>query len=103
MASTVFDCLLRVLAKRSEAMIATDSSTPTSTALKDRFSAVIFDMDGVIVDSELSLVDFFKQHCEENLGRTCIHIPRTVLGAVVHLIQPALMLEGIAILLCCIM
>ena len=40
-------------------MIATDSSTPTSTALKDRFSAVIFDMDGVIMDSEPRHVQAF--------------------------------------------
>lgn len=48
-----------MLAERSEFMIATDSSAPTTTALKDRFAAVIFDMDGVIVDSEPRHVQAF--------------------------------------------
>ena len=46
-------------------MIATDSSAPGTTELKDHFSAVIFDMDGVIVDSEprhvTAFMDVFRE------------------------------------------
>lgn len=54
-------------------MIAPAIETTSSTALKDRFAAIIFDMDGVIVDSEprhiRAFMDIFRElGCEHTHG-----------------------------------